>query len=156
TWIGLTGAGDGTISSTAITIPTGNLANSVFSLYKAGTGTWDLSVANVFPGQNVYVSQGTLKLDGAGTLGVPASGGWAGSLFVNPTGVLTLDSTGTNVSNRLSDHALVFSEGSFNLIGSASGTTNETTVGTLTLNSGQSTFTITPGSGQQANFTTAT
>ncbi|MDI1314046.1 autotransporter-associated beta strand repeat-containing protein, partial [Prosthecobacter sp.] len=147
-WFGLVGAGNGFID-TAMTYD-GNLSFGVYSLDKAGTGTWTLTAANVFNGQNVYVNQGTLVLNGAGTLGVPGTNGGVGTVIVTPEGTLNLDSTGTNVSNRLSGRALSLYGGDINLMGNAGAATSET-VGALTVNAGQTLITLT---GQQASFVT--
>src|SRR5881397_3972144 len=72
------------------------------------------------------------------------------SWLINQAGKLSLDSTGTNVSNRLgTGAAITLSGGELALLGSSAGTTAES-VGTITLNSGYNTITVNPGSSQTA------
>ncbi|HBJ86830.1 MAG TPA: hypothetical protein DDZ88_23830, partial [Verrucomicrobiales bacterium] len=151
-WFAFGGEGAGTIS-TAMQV-NGNLANGVFSIVKVGEGTWNLTAANVFPGQNVYVHEGMLVLHGAGTFGIPGTGGGAGTVFMTPGGSIRLDNTGTNTINRLSNRLLNFYGGEFSILGSSSATTTETTTGTLTFNTGHTIISLTAGTGQQLNFTT--
>lgn len=151
-WWALGGAGTGNITS-QIT-HSGGSANNFYTLAKFGSGTWNLQAANAFSGHAVYVIDGTLALNGAGTLGVPGTGGsTANAIFLQPKGTILLDSTGTNTSNRLSNRNLDARGGNLTILGSAAGTTTETTTGTVTLNPGALTLTVTPGAGQQANFT---
>jgi len=150
-WYGLVGAGDGIINS-AMSY-TGDLSFGIYSLVKAGTGTWTLTAANAFSGQNVYANQGRLVLSGAGALGVPGTNGGTGAVLVTPGGVLTLDNSGTNISDRLGARALTLQGGFLNILGKASATTSETT-GALALNAGHSIFTLTPGTGGQVTLTT--
>jgi autotransporter-associated beta strand protein len=96
-WFGLVGAGDGTIN-TAMTYD-GNLSFGAYSLVKAGTGTWTLTSANAFNGQNVYVNQGTLSV--ASTLGIPGVNGGTGTVFVTPGGSLLLDDNNGTLTNQV-------------------------------------------------------
>ncbi|MEZ5387073.1 MAG: hypothetical protein R3F13_16315 [Prosthecobacter sp.] len=146
-WIGLVGAGIGTISS-AMNY-NGNLGNGAYSLAKAGSGTWNLTAANVFNGQFVYALEGTLALNGAGTLGVPGSGGGVGTLVMTPGASVLLDNSATNTNNRLSNRALILYGGELTINGNAAATTTETTTGTLTLRTGQTTNTLAGAGGQQ-------
>ncbi|MEZ0276919.1 MAG: autotransporter-associated beta strand repeat-containing protein, partial [Roseimicrobium sp.] len=142
--------GAGTVNLTS-TI-THNNTFGVFTLSKFGTGTLNIQVANAFTGQQVFIKQGTLSLNGAGTLGVPTVGA-PGTVNINQDGILTLDNVTTNVANRLSNRNMVIQGGFFNILGSAAGATNETTTGTLNFASGGSVITLTAGAGQQVNFT---
>jgi autotransporter-associated beta strand protein len=152
-WVGLGGAGTINITTTGFT-NTGT--TGIFQLNKYGTGTLNIQVANAFSGRDVIVKQGTLSMNGAGTFNTLGSGqGALRTVYVDDAGTLTLDDSGTNVNNRLGNAALNFSGADFNITGSASGTTTETTTGTMTFNAGATVFTLDAGAGQQLNFTTA-
>jgi len=151
-WVGFGGQGTVNVTTTGLT-HTGTLG--IYQLNKFGTGTLNLQVANAFSGRDVMIKQGTLSLNGAGTIGIPGTGqGSPGTFFVHENGTLTLDNTGTDTDNRLSNRALNFQGGNLNILGSATGTT-ETTTGTLTLNAGASVFTLDADAAGQLNFTTA-
>jgi autotransporter-associated beta strand protein len=160
-WIGLNAdaGGTGTISTalqfTGSLSPTGGTSSNTFALAKVGAGTWNLTAANVFPGQNVFVNGGMLSLNGAGTLGVPGAGGGVGTVFVTVGGTLALDNNGTNTATRLSNRTLNLYGGTINFTGLNNATSSETTTGTLTFNAGQSNITVTAtGASGQASFTT--
>ena len=152
-WVGIGGEGTTNITTTGFT-NTGTLG--IYQLNKFGTGTLNIQVANAFSGRDVFVKQGTLSLNGAGTFSTLGSGqGTLRTIFVHDFATLTLDNSGTAVNNRLGNAALSFQGSDFKIIGGSSATTTETTTGAMTLNAGASVFTLDAGAGQQLNFTTA-
>ncbi|WP_395733617.1 beta strand repeat-containing protein [Prosthecobacter sp.] len=152
-WVGIGGEGTTNITTTGFT-NTGTLG--IYQLNKFGAGTLNVQVANAFSGRDVFVKQGTLSLNGAGTFSTLGSGqGTLRTIYVHDVGTLVLDNSGSNVSNRLGNAALSFQGSDFQIIGSSSATTTETTTGAMTLNAGASVFTLDAGVGQQLNFTTA-
>ena len=118
-------------------------------LVKVGTGNLILQAQNTYTG-NTYVNQGTLTLNQGGALLNSGTGGSA--VIVNPGATLILDNnnggtgsaTAINLANRLASTASVMLNGGALQLYGASGagldglTTNQT-IGTLTLNSGNST-----------------
>ena len=150
-WVGFGGEGTINLTTTGIT-RTGTLG--LGTLTKFGSGTLNLQVANAFDSQQVIVKSGVLSLNGAGTLGASTLSA-PGTVFLNPTGILTLDNTGTNVNNRLSGRLLNISGADLNIIGNGSAATTET-VGLFTLREGSSFFTLTADAAQQLDFTTGT
>ncbi|WP_397381393.1 autotransporter-associated beta strand repeat-containing protein, partial [Prosthecobacter sp.] len=152
-WIGIGGEGTTNITTTGFT-NTGTLG--IYQLNKFGTGTLNIQVANAFSGRDVFVKQGTLSLNGAGTFSTLGSGqGSLRTVFVHDFATLTLDNSGTAVNNRLGNAALSFQGSDFKIIGSSSATTTETTTGAMSINAGALVFTLDAGAGQQLNFTTA-
>ena len=86
--LGLSGAGDGAIQGTINLVATGTS-----NLRKTGSGTWTLSGA----GTNIdgsQVSEGSLRLSGAGTLGL-------GAVTVDGSGTLGLQGLSANFTNAL-------------------------------------------------------
>lgn len=153
-WIGLGGAGDG-ILSTAMNVVGAFGTNRYFSINKFGTGTWTITAANAHPGTRVSIKEGTLVLSGNGSLGTPTAGQeTVPTVYLNPTGVLTLDNTTTDVDNRLSGRALNLAGADVNIIGNAAGTTE--TVGVFTLREGLSILTLDAAATGQLNFATGT
>lgn len=98
---------------------------------------------------SITVTGGTLALAGAGALGAITA------LTVNTGGTLTLDNTGTNVTNRVNDASSVaLNGGTLNFLGSAAAASGETVAG-LTLGAGGSTISSAPGTGQTNTLTFA-
>jgi len=153
-WVGFGGVGTINLTTTGIT-HTGNLANGIGTLTKFGSGTLNIQVANALSSQRAVVKSGTLSLNGAGTLGVPGAGGGTGDVYLNPTGLLVLDNSGTPVDNRLSGRNINVSGADLSIIGNSGAATNET-VGTFTLREGTSYFTFDADLAQQLNFTSGT
>jgi len=152
-WIAFGGAGTINLTNLGVT-HTGNLANGIATLVKFGSGTLNIDVASAFTGQRVVVKSGTLQLSGAGTLGVPGTGGGTGDVYLNPTGLLVLDNGAGSVDNRLSGRNLNISGGgSLSISGDDAAATNET-VAAFTLREGASVFTFSADAAQQLNFTT--
>jgi autotransporter-associated beta strand protein len=151
-WIGLGGAGTGTLS-TAMALGGTLETNRYFVINKFGSGTWTITAADAHPGTRVIIKEGTLVLSGAGSLGTPTAGQeTTPTVYLNPTGVLELNSNTTDVDNRLSGRALNVSGADVNLIGNAAGTTE--TVGAFTLREGLSIFTLDANAAGQLDFTT--
>jgi autotransporter-associated beta strand protein len=102
------------------------------TLAYSGTGSLLLTGASTTTG-SLTVNRGTATLAGA-------SGAWAGTVNLNPTGTLTLDNTASSV-NRLADaQAVVGNGGTLNFIGNAAGSSE--TAGPLNLTNTQSTITM--------------
>jgi autotransporter-associated beta strand protein len=128
---------------------------------KVGAGTLVLTNTNTFWGP-ITVLQGNLQFQGSGTAllstgtsnATTTSAGTQSSAgtYVGFGSTLTLDNTGTNVRDRLSDsQAVRLQNGEFRFLGNASTNSTET-LGAVVLESGSfSTFTIVPGAGQYAN-----
>lgn len=154
-WIGLGGAGNGTLS-TAMSLGASTLGtNRFFSINKFGSGTWTITAANAHPGTRVIIKEGTLVLSGAGSLGTPTAGQEAvPTVYLNASGVLTLDSSGTDVDNRLGGRALNLAGADVNIIGSATGT--QETIGAFALREGHSMLTLDANAAGQLNFATGT
>jgi autotransporter-associated beta strand protein len=141
---------------------------ATLTLTKGGTGNLTLTAGSPFNGnvqigqpapassgslaggQSSYVTGGTLTLSGAGALpSVPL-------ISVAGSSTLTLDNTGTNVSNRISAN-LNIGGGTLNFLGNASAASTET-IGTLTFtnlnntagSNGTAVVNVSPGSGQSA------
>ncbi|MGV3659502.1 MAG: autotransporter-associated beta strand repeat-containing protein [Prosthecobacter sp.] len=151
-WVGLGGAGAGTLSTAMVLAGTPG-TNRFFVLNKFGSGSWNITAANVHPGTRVVIKEGTLILSGAGTLGTPTAGQEAtATVYLNPTGVLTLDSSGTDTDNRLSGRALNLAGADVNIIGSATGT--QETIGAFTLREGLSVLTLDANAAGPLNFAT--
>ncbi len=150
-WVGL--GGDGTINLTTTAISqTG--ANGIASLSKFGTGTLNIQVANAFnlaQGQNVFIKQGTLSLNGAGTLGTSTLVA-PGRVVLNPTAILEINNTAGNVNNRLSGRNLSVSGADINVFGHSGGSSE--TAGLFTLREGLSKITLDADAGGALNFAT--
>ncbi|MFO1484003.1 MAG: autotransporter-associated beta strand repeat-containing protein [Verrucomicrobiaceae bacterium] len=150
-WVGLGGAGTINITTTALS-ETG--ASGISSLNKFGSGILNIQVANAFNlarGQNVIIKEGTLSLNGAGTLGTSTAGA-PGRVVLNPTGILEINNASGNVNNRLSGRNISVSGADINIFGHSGGTTE--TVGTFTLREGLSKFTFDADPSGALNFTT--
>lgn len=150
-WVGLGGAGTINLTTTAIS-QTG--ANGVASLVKFGTGTLNIQVANAFnleQGRDVIIKQGTLSLNGAGTLGNSVLSA-PGNVVLNPTAVLEIDNRGGNVNNRLSGRAVNLAGAGLNIFGHSGGSSE--TTGAFTLREGLSVITLDAAVGGALNFTT--
>lgn len=131
--------------SNAVTIANGIEGTGV--LIKAGSGTTSLTAVNTYTGET-QVNQGGLTLSGSGTATDSA-------FTINQGGTLTLDNSGTNVNDRLSNSAdLTLSGGQFIIIGNGATNTAES-IGALVLNSGYSTTTLTPNAASNLAVTFA-
>ncbi len=116
-------------------------------LVKVGTGTMTLQANNTYTG-NTYVDQGTLTFDNAGSALNSGTGAASPGFVVNPGAALILDNNQgnqTNVATRISPTANVtLNGGSFDVIGNDGaglvGVASTATIGTLVLNSGNSTI----------------
>src|SRR5262249_12679261 len=91
---------------------------------KIGSGTMTLTGVSTTT-NNLQVSQGGVTFSGAGS-------GVFGTYLVLPTGVLTLDNSGTNMTGRLGATSIPTGRGEFKIIGNATAATTET-VGTLNI-----------------------
>lgn len=93
------------------------------SLNKAGRGTLNLTAVNTFSGtMTVNSDGGTLTLSGNGSLLN------ANAININQNGVLRLDNSGTNNSNRVNDViAIGVNGGEIVLVGNATAAVTETT-----------------------------
>ncbi|MCB1275555.1 autotransporter-associated beta strand repeat-containing protein [Prosthecobacter sp.] len=151
--LGLGGDGNGTLS-TALALGGTLGTNRYFLINKFGSGTWTITAANAHPGTRVVIKEGMLTLSGSGSLGTPTAGQeTTPTVYLNPTGVLKLDSgTGTAVDDRLSGRALNVSGADVIIIGNAAGTSE--TVGAFTLREGLSIFTLDAHASGQLNFAT--
>ncbi|WP_395736536.1 autotransporter-associated beta strand repeat-containing protein [Prosthecobacter sp.] len=135
--VGFVGPGNITIN-TALT--------GAGSVTQYGSGTLTFNATGVTYG-NLSVDAGILKMAGTATAGV-------GTTNVNYGGTLTIDDTTTNTPNRLATHSFAtIGGGTFNLLGSSTGATNEAFLGANSYGRGEFTIAITPGTGQQANLT---
>lgn len=129
--LALTGISNATLSG----IVSGN-----GGLVSMGAGTVTLTRSNTYTGPTV-VSAGQITLGGAGALNASRDITLGG-------GTLKLDNSGTNNGNRIDDGAAVTlsDNGQLSLTGKTDATTTET-IGAVTLDSGNSTVTISAGSG---------
>ncbi len=156
-WVGFGGPGTINLTTTGIT-HTGTLG--VSQVVKFGTGTLNIQVASAMQARDLYVKQGTVSVNGVGTLGVPSvttGQTGAGTVFTQSNSTLLLDNSGTNTDNRLSNRAINLQEGEFKIMGNSGVTTTETTTGILTLTAGLSQITLdadNSGTPQQLNLTT--
>jgi autotransporter-associated beta strand protein len=123
---------------------------AVTSILKLDSGTTTITTANPLVVGVLTVNAGTLTLTGAGSIGGSSPIGMFG-------GTLTVDdSVGLAVANRLSLNSAVgraFSStgGTFNYIGNAGANSSET-LGAITINRGESTFTVAAGAGAGARL----
>jgi filamentous hemagglutinin family protein len=115
-------------------------------LTQQGSGTTTLSLANTYSGATA-VNAGLLMLSGNGTA-INSSG-----FTVNQGSRLTLDNSGTNVTDRIAG-TLTMNGGEFVVIGNALANTTET-IGALSFNTGYSTITLTPNAGRNTQITFA-
>jgi len=155
-WFALGGAGTGFVTTNGI-LETNGGANNFFSLEKIGIGTWNIQVANGFNGHTVYVNNGTLSLNGAGSFSAPGTGGATASntIFMTHGGTLELNNTATNVNNRLgTSRNLNFRGGNLTITGNSGANTTETLSGTMVFDIGRATITLAADAGRQLNFTT--
>ena len=149
----------GTITGSGFGMSVGGSGNVTISSFigtaggtvtKDGSGVLTLTAANTYSGATT-VNQGTLTLSGA-------NGSALNTAFtVAAGGVLTLDNTSTNNTNRLSDTAaLTLAGGELAFQGSnTAATTAAETVGALTLPSAASTVTAMAGTGGATTLTFA-
>ena len=115
------------------------------SVTQYGTGLITLNATGTTYG-NLSADAGTVKLAGTATVG-------AGGQYADYGGAITVDDTVTNTANRMLAHSFnTVGGGSFNLIGSAGATSTEGFLSNV-VGRGQTTYTVTPGAGQQANLT---
>lgn len=108
---------------------------------KIGLGTWNIAAANALTNATgtYVVLQGTLGINGLGSLGTSAS-----TLTLSVGSTLNLDNSGTNGTNRIgTTHTVTLNGANFNLSGNSGAATTEQT-GTFTVNGGQSIITLTP------------
>ena len=127
-------------------------------LVKVGANTLTLQAMNTYTG-NTYVNQGQLLLQNSGTALLSGTAAGSAGFVVNPNASLTLDNLGSNVINlntRIAPTAaLTLNGGSFNLLGGAGaglvGVDTSETVGTIHLNSGNSTIQTQSGSNPNAS-----
>lgn len=160
--------GPGSISVDSSTTLTYNgILTGPGSLIKEGAGSLALGGANTFAG-DLTVNAGTLAISAAnsyrgntvvnGTLVLSGANGAlanTASVAINVGGVLTLDNSSANNTNRIADGAEIdMNGGSFDYSGSSSTNASET-VGALLLAFGQNTITVTPGAGGSTVLTFA-
>ncbi|MCE9608416.1 MAG: autotransporter-associated beta strand repeat-containing protein, partial [Planctomycetia bacterium] len=114
-----------------------------FTLNKAGTGTVSITGnQNTFTGA-INVNQGTLTLSGLGVLPTVAAAG----VTVNPGGILRLDNSGTNNTDRLAATLpMTLQGGTFRIDGFSTAASGEQ-LGLLTLAGGASTINLVNGAG---------
>ena len=109
--------------------------NAVLTLQGANTYTGATLITSAFSG---------LTLSGAGSVNTSSSYDFSGTV--------TLDSSATNVADRLNDNAPITDRGAtLALTGNATAATNEV-AGALTLANGVSSFVVTPNSAQPASL----
>lgn len=145
------GAGGGRIyTNTAATINGVISGAGTFNYYGfAAAGVMTLTNTNTYTGATVTSSSAvsTLTLSGNGSIASSSSYDFAG--------VVNLNSSATNVSNRLNDTAPIAMRGAqLTLTGNAGAATNET-VGAITLANGVSIITVTPNAAQAASINAA-
>ncbi len=121
----------------------GNISGS--GLTDNGAGTLLLTGANSLAG-SVTINNGALTLSGAGTMTSVTR------FKLNGGAALTLDNTAANLTRIAAGAALTMDNGTFRLIGAPSMTSN-TSVGTITLSSGNSTISLLQGVGGQTVLT---
>ena len=117
-------------------------------LQKIGGGNLVITNSVVQTGRDT-VSDGTLTLSGGGAI---AQGN---SIVVNPNATLTLDNSGINSGNRIGDAIpITLNGGTLNFIGNnASFSISSETIGSVTLGAGDSTISLTSGTGTNATST---
>ena len=118
------------------------------TLTVSGTGNLVLTAANTYSGATT-VNSGTVTLSGNGTALTSA-------FTVNQGGTLTLDNTGTNIpdsgsTGRLGNLALTMNGGTFSFLGNPTLASSES-LGALTLGTGASTISSTPGAAGNTLF----
>ncbi len=149
--IGFGGAGTINITTTGLTHTN---QFGIYQLTKVGNGVLNLQVAGAFSGRDVYVSQGTLSVNGAGNFGTAGSGQGTRRIYINDQGTFVLDNvTGAAASNRLGVSDLYYRGGEFLILGGAGATTTETTTGVLNVDGGKTILTLDADPSQQLNFT---
>ncbi|HYA21059.1 MAG TPA: filamentous hemagglutinin N-terminal domain-containing protein, partial [Burkholderiales bacterium] len=139
-----------TLTGTGAGVESGVIATTTGTLTKNGTGTWTLSGTNTFTGATA-INNGTLTLSGANGTATSTT------FTVNQGGILSLDNSAANNTNRISDaNALTLNGGEFQFSGTNVAATNASeTVGQLTLSSGASTVTAFSGTGGSTTLTFA-
>jgi len=141
TTLGLTVGGNGNVTFTE----TAPIYGTSATLTKQNDGVLTLEGFSNFTGAT-NLNRGEIVLRNSGA--IPNS-----AITIGSNATLTVDNSTASALNRLSETAaLTMNGGSFNLIGSSSVSTAEST-GALTLASGHNTVTITPGSGGSTTMT---
>ena len=97
----------------------------------------------------INISAGTLGVSGAGVLND------SGTLAIEPGAILSLDNSGTNVNNRLSNGPVTSYGGAINITGNSTAPTFEQT-GAFAFGSGASVITLTPNASQSLTLTLGT
>ena len=126
---------------------------NLINLATVGTGTTTLT-------GNTSTASGTITLNSTSGGGVKfldngVNNFVQGAITANAGATLTLDNTGAaNLSNRLGNAGVTLSGGNFVFLGANAVASPETTTGALTLNTGESTITSTPGTGGGTNTLT--
>ena len=139
---------DATISSFQNTFTISGAISGSGALTKVGAGL--LAIASEAHTSAVSVSAGTLSVSGVGQLFT------TNGATVYPNATLTLDNTGTNLTNRFQDSSgaadLTLNNGTFNFLGNntAFAATSDA-LGTVKISAGSSFFNQTSGSGLGAS-----
>nr|MCR5163786.1 autotransporter-associated beta strand repeat-containing protein [Thermoguttaceae bacterium] len=110
---------------------TSNALKNATQIIKAGAGTMELTAANTITGKTT-ISEGTLRLSGAGTFGT-------GEVLINEDGTLEFkNSTASSIPSAISGTGdILVSAGTANLTGAVNQTGGSTTLGNgATLNVG--------------------
>ncbi|MGB8166017.1 MAG: autotransporter-associated beta strand repeat-containing protein, partial [Chthoniobacteraceae bacterium] len=145
----LTVGGAGTLNFTT-SLP------AIASLTKTDSGTMHLTASSLLFITPFTLQGGTFLIDGNGLLGAPADPLPGTSTVVNPGVTITVDNTLLTLPDRLggSNRTMNLAGGQINYLGSNAGKSNET-IGPLTVNSGQSTLTVTAQPTREANVSFA-
>jgi autotransporter-associated beta strand protein len=143
TTVSLTIGGDGNTTFTS----TAPIYGTTAALTKNDNGILTIQSFSNFTGAT-NINRGEIILSDAGA--IPLS-----TITINSGGTLTLNNSSTAILNRISDTlALTINDGSFNFIGNTTAQSSET-AGALTLSTGHSIVTVTPGAGGPTTMTFA-
>ena len=143
-----------TLNNTDASTFSGSFAGTTSVLTKNGSGSLAITSSAGFS-RNVVHNSGTISLSGNGALANYTN---AAGYALGTGATLILDNSATNLANRLTDTATaVFNStgGNLNYIGNGSAASTET-VGNLTVSTGSTVITMSPGSGQSATITFGT
>lgn len=137
------GANGATFNSFAATTLNGTLQGSGTLAAQNGGG---LNLSG-----NVSLFTGALRADGGSVVTLNGGNALGGSNGVEVGGTLNLNNSTANVLNRLNGRSVTSVGGTINYTGSGTGGSSES-AGNLSLSSGSSTITVTPGVGQSATL----
>ncbi len=130
---------------------TRNFANSTWNGTLTGGGLLNNQLGTLTLGGNVSGFTGGIRVDNS-TVTLSGTSALGGSSSIVVGGSLNVSNATTNVSNRLNGRGIASFGGNVSYTGNASAASTES-AGNLTLSSGTTTISVTPGTNQSATLT---